>query len=188
MLMWWAELISVLFFGLMMAGYPCCCAGATCFKIDGEFGPTGSVQIEIQGLVSAGTCDNCEALNATWILDRQADGVSADPAVVECCYWQICDIADIDISGAWGGAAFCNHTFLKMKVCEWNDGTQHYQMSISLETWSSAINCQGDLVASYFGPDTTTMPTVADIEGTKTATPGLPYCDSSAVSFIVTFV
>lgn len=184
--MWWAELIAVLFFGVAMAGYPCCCAGATCLNVDGTFG--GSVQIEIQGLVSAGTCDNCEALNATWILDRIGDDITSDPAIADCCDWQICNMADIDISGAWGGAAFCTYTFLFMRVCGWNDGTQHYRQQIQLQTWSSDTTCRGDLVASYFGPDTTTMPTVADLEGTKAATPGLPYCNSSAVSFIVTFL
>ena len=150
----------------------CCCN-----VCDNCTGGAGSVQIDVSGFASLGNCDNCEALNATWILDRGAD---ADG----CCMWEACDLTAIDVGGAWGSSAFCAHTFIFMKLCDLGDGT--YEQQIQVQTWSNALTCRGDLLGSYFNTFPS-KPTCADMEGTFAGTMGLPYCDSSAIQFVVTF-
>jgi hypothetical protein len=158
-----------------MAGQPAtqCCCDEPCINCNGQ---VGSIQIEIQDFAGNFICDDCEALNATWLLDKVADEDG-------CCVWEACDLTPID-QGTGVGGDFCDHTFIFTRICV-DEGD--YIHDIQVHTWTNPDTCRGDLVASLFRNLGDTKPDCTDMEGTFNANNGLGYCDAGSGKFVVSF-
>lgn len=67
--MMWLEFISVLFFGLAMAGFPCCCGGCGCYTVP------DTVTVVISGVANGAGCTDCDTIiNGTFVVDMSSPG------------------------------------------------------------------------------------------------------------------